>query len=85
LKSSHKTPLLDRRGGLWRGAEGDETEAGVVDFIKLIPPPRRARFASLICLGTPPVQEGKFWRVSSSREGDDKKHHPLKDGVFCMC
>jgi hypothetical protein len=28
-----KTPLLDRRGGLWRGAEGDETEAGVVDFL----------------------------------------------------
>ena len=38
-----KTPLLDRRGGLWRGAEGDETEAGVVDFLKLIPPPRRAK------------------------------------------
>jgi len=35
-----KTPLLDRRGGLWRGAEGDETEAGVVDFLNLIPPPR---------------------------------------------
>ena len=47
---------LDRRGGLWRGAEGDETEAGVVDFLILIPPPRQARFASLICLGTPPVQ-----------------------------
>ena len=55
-----KTPLLDRRGGLWRGAEGDETEAGVVDFLILIPPPRRARIASLICLGTPPVQEGSL-------------------------
>ena len=53
-----KTPLLDRRGGLWRGAEGDETEAGVVDFLNLIPPPHLAKFASLICLGTPPVQEG---------------------------
>jgi hypothetical protein len=52
--------LLDRRGGLWRVAEGDETEAGVVDFLKLIPPPRQARFASLICLGTPPVQEGSL-------------------------
>jgi hypothetical protein len=31
-----------------------------VDFLKLIPPPRLARFASLICLGTPPVQEGSL-------------------------
>jgi len=53
-----KTPLLDRRGGLWRGAEGDETEAGVVDFLNFIPPPHHVRFASLIGLGTPPVQEG---------------------------
>ena len=60
---TNKTPLLDRRGGLWRGAEGDETEAGVVDFLNLIPPPRRAKFASLICLGTPPVQEGSLWWV----------------------
>jgi hypothetical protein len=42
-----KTPLLDRcfipasskarlsgRGGLWRGAEGDETEAGVVEILR---------------------------------------------------
>jgi len=55
-----KTPLLDRRGGLWRGAEGDETVAEVVDFLKLIPPPRRAKFASLICLVAPPVQEGSL-------------------------
>jgi len=27
-----KTPLLDKWGGLWRGAEGDETEAGVVEI-----------------------------------------------------
>jgi len=47
---------LDRRGGLWRGAEGDETEAGVVDFLNFIPPPHLVRFASLIGLGTPPVQ-----------------------------
>jgi len=58
--SPTKTPLLDRRGGLWRVAEGDETVDGVVDFLKLIPPPRQARFASLICLGTPPVQEGSL-------------------------
>jgi hypothetical protein len=58
--------LLDRRGGLWRVAEGDETEAGVVDFLNLIPPPRRAKFASLICLGTPPVQEGSLcWKKYS--------------------
>jgi hypothetical protein len=56
MSNKHKTPLLDRKGGLWRSAEGDETEAGVVDFLNLIPPPRRAKFASLICLGTPPVQ-----------------------------
>jgi hypothetical protein len=55
-----RLPSLSRRGGLWRGAEGDETEAGVVDFLILIPPPRLARFASLICLGTPPVQEGSL-------------------------
>jgi hypothetical protein len=42
-----KTPLLDRWGGLWRGAEGDETEAGVVDFLNLIPPPRLQTLASL--------------------------------------
>jgi len=58
--NNHKTPLLDRRGGLWRGAEGDETEAGVVDFLDLIPPPHLVRFASLIGLGTPPVQEGSL-------------------------
>jgi len=63
--SPAKTPLLDRRGGLWRGAEGDETEAGVVDFLNFIPPPRRAKFASLICLGTPPVQEGSLVLVAS--------------------
>ena len=33
---------LDRRGGLWRVAEGDEIEDGVVDFLKLIPPPSLA-------------------------------------------
>ena len=33
-------------------------EAGVVDFLNLIPPPHLVRFASLIGLGTPPVQEG---------------------------
>ena len=27
------------------------------------PPPRRAKFASLICLGSPPVQEGSLWWV----------------------
>jgi hypothetical protein len=27
-----KTPLLNREGGLWRVAEGDEIEDGVVDF-----------------------------------------------------
>ena len=32
LSNKHETPLLDRRGGLWRGAEGDETEAGVVEI-----------------------------------------------------
>jgi hypothetical protein len=40
--SPSKTPLLDSRGGLWRVAEGDETEAGVVDFLNLIPPPHLA-------------------------------------------
>jgi hypothetical protein len=25
---------LDRRGGLWRVAEGDEIEDGVVDFLR---------------------------------------------------
>ena len=40
-------PSLDRRGGLWRGAEGDETEAGVVDFLNLIPPPRPDNLALL--------------------------------------
>jgi hypothetical protein len=59
---------LDRRGGLWRVAEGDETEAGVVDFLKLIPPPRRAKFASLICLGTPPGQEGILVVIVSMSE-----------------
>jgi hypothetical protein len=65
LFNHQRLPLLDRRGGLWRGAEGDETEAGVVDFLNLIPPPRRDKFASLICLGTPPVQEGSLVLIAS--------------------
>ena len=52
-----KTPLLDRRGGS-RPSEASVWRRGGGYSYMLIPPPRRAKFASLIGLGTPPVQEG---------------------------
>jgi hypothetical protein len=70
LSNKHETPLLDRRGGLWRGAEGDETEAGVVEIIPFAQDDRNpdwrqsttpspdTRFARSGT--TPPVQEGSL-------------------------
>jgi carbonic anhydrase len=46
------------------------------------PPPRRAKFASLICLGTPPVQEGKFWRVISCLIEADAKNVKSMSGLI---
>jgi hypothetical protein len=73
-----KFPLLSRRGGLWLGAEGDETEAGVVDCFNLIPPPHLVRFASLIGLGTPPVRRGNFGELFSVYPKLNKPVDPSK-------
>ena len=60
-------------GGLWRGAEGDETEAGLVDFLNLIPPPHLVRFASLIGLGTP-SRQSRFARC--------RDETPVREGIL---
>jgi hypothetical protein len=54
---------LDRRGGS-RPSEAKVWRRGGRFFI-LIPPPRLVRFATLIGLGTPPVQEGILVTCSS--------------------
>ncbi len=65
-----KTPLLDRMGGsrpseasVWRrgGGPSSFTSLRMTESLTVCnPPPRLVRFASLIGLGPPPVQEGSL-------------------------